>query len=154
MRHAALLPRPLSPEAICRLIANLDARDRLIVEWAATTGVRRMEIAGLLLSTLPRGSVQPMTAVRIDVTKGGKGRVVYPPSPLVDRTRAYVREERAAVVRRAKARAPGYAEPDRLFLTEQGSPMTPRRVGAMFAEASKHPASVHTFMRCATPSPA
>jgi len=137
VRHAALLPRPLAPETIRRLIANMNARDRLIVEWAVTTGVRRMEIAGLGLSTLPRGSVQPMTAVRIEITKGGKARVIYPPSPLVDRTRAYVREERAAVVRRAKTRDPGYAEPDRLFLTEQGGPMTPRRVGLMFADASK-----------------
>src|SRR5271166_6053549 len=137
VRHVALLPRPLTPEAIRHLIANMNARDRLIVEWAVTTGVRRMEIAGLGLSTLPRGSVQPMTAVRIEITKGGKARVIYPPSPLVDRTRAYVREERAAVVRRAKARDLGYTEPDRLFLTEQGGPMTPRRVGLMFADASK-----------------
>ena len=80
----------------------MNTRDRLIVEWAVTTGVRGMEIAGLGLSTLPRGSVQPMTAVRIDITKGGKARVIYPPSPLVDRTRAYVRGERAAVVRRRR----------------------------------------------------
>jgi integrase/recombinase XerD len=36
-----------------------------------------------------------------------------------------------------QARAPGYAEPDRLFLTGTGAAMTARRVGAMFAEASE-----------------
>jgi site-specific recombinase XerD len=137
VRHRALLPRPLPPEAIRRVIASMNARDRLIVEWAVTTGMRRMEIAGLRLSALPKGSAQPMTAVRIDVTKGGKARVVYPPSPLLDRTWAYVREERAVVIRRAQARDPGYAESDRLFLTEHGAPMTARRVGAMFADASE-----------------
>jgi site-specific recombinase XerD len=137
VRHRVMLPRPLSPEAIRRVSANMNSRDRLIVEWAVTTGMRRMEIAGLALSRLPKGGAQPMTAVRLDVTKGGQGRVVYPPSPLVDRTWAYVREERAVVIRRAKARAPGYVEPDRLFLTEIGAPMTARRVGAMFADASE-----------------
>ncbi len=137
VRHRAMLPRPLSPEAIRRVIASMNARDRLIVEWAVSTGVRRMEIAGLRSSTLPKGGVQPMTPVRLDVAKGGKARVVYPPSPLLDRTWAYVREERAVVIRRAKARELDYAEPDRLFLTEHGAPMTARRVGAMFADASE-----------------
>ena len=46
VRHRVMLPRPLSPEAIRRVIANMNSRDRLIVEWAVTTGMRRMEIAG------------------------------------------------------------------------------------------------------------
>jgi integrase len=84
VRHAALLPRPLSPATIRRVIADMNARDRLIIEWAVTTGVRRMEIAGLRLGSLPRGGGQPMTGGRIDVTKGAKARMIYPPSPLLD----------------------------------------------------------------------
>ena len=52
----------------------MDARDRLIVEWAVTTGVRRLEIAGLRLTMLPdTGSAAlPVVPIRLDVTKGGK----------------------------------------------------------------------------------
>ena len=148
VRHRVTLPRPLAPESIRRITADMHARNRLIVEWAVTTGVRRMEIAGIALSTLPKGGVQPMTAVRIDLTKGAKARHVYPPSPLLDRTWAYVREERASVVRRAKARDPSYAEPDRLFLTGKGAALTPRRIGAMFAESAERagvPAHFHAL---------
>jgi len=137
VRHTAMLPRPLSPRDIRRVVSDMSARDRLIVEWAVTTGIRRMEAAGLRLSMLPRGGTAPMMAVKIDATKGGKARTIYPPSPLVDRSWAYVREERAAIVRQAKVRDAGYAEPDTLFLTDQGTPMTARRVGAMFADAAQ-----------------
>ena len=47
LREFGTLPRPLAPEAIRRILAPLGARDRLIVEWAALTGLRRMETAGL-----------------------------------------------------------------------------------------------------------
>jgi integrase len=116
---------------------GMDARDRLIVEWAVTTGVRRLEIAGLRVSMLPDKAALPMVPIRLDVTKGGKARQVYPPLPLIDRTRAYAREERAVAVRRARQRNPSYCEPDALFLTEQGEAMMPRRIGAMFARSCK-----------------
>ena len=157
LREVAILPRPLPPDAIRRIVTPLGARDRLIVEWAAMTGMRRMEIAGLLKAAVPRTGVvefasTPLVPVRLDITKGGRVRQVYPPLPLVDRTHAYAREERAVAVRRAERRAAGYREPAALFLTAHGTPMTPRRVGAMFAaacratsvEASFH-ALRHTF---------
>lgn len=142
LREVHALPRPLAPDAIRRVVAPLGARDRLIVEWAALTGMRRMEVAGLGRTALPRtGAMEfassPVVPVRLDVTKGGKVRQVYPPLPLVDRTRAYLREERATALRRAGLRAVGYREPAALFLTGRGGPMTPRRVGAMFAAAAR-----------------
>jgi len=142
LREVHALPRPLAPNAIRRVVAPLGARDRLIVEWAALTGMRRMEIAGLSKTALPRTSAMefassPVVPVRLDVTKGGRVRQVYPPLPLVDRTRAYLREERATTVRRAGLRAAEYREPAALFLTGRGEPMTPRRVGAMFAAAAR-----------------
>ena len=142
LREIATLPRPLAPEAIRRILVSLCARDRLIVEWAALTGMRRMEIAGLGKAALPRtGAVEfasmAMVPVRLNITKGGRIRQVYPPLPLVDRTHAYLREERAVAVRRAGRRSVGYREPATLFLTAHGTPMTPRRVGAMFAAASR-----------------
>ena len=142
LREVATLPRPLAPDAIRRILAPLGTRDRLIVDWAAMTGMRRMELAGLGKAALPHtkslefASV-PMVPVRLDVTKGSRIRQVYPPLPLVDRTHAYVREERAVAVRRARQRSAGYREPAMLFLTAHGTPMTPRRVGAVFAAASR-----------------
>jgi len=142
LREVATLPRPLPPEAIRRILAPLGTRDRLIVDWAAMTGMRRMELAGLGKAALPHtGSVEfasvPLVPVRLDVTKGGRVRRVYPPLPLMDRTHAYLREERAVAVRHARQRSAGYREPAMLFLTAHGTPMTPRRVGAMFAAASR-----------------
>jgi site-specific recombinase XerD len=139
LRHTRSLPRPLEPPTIRRVMDGMDARDRLIVEWAVTTGVRRLEIAGLRVTMLPdtASAALPVVPIRIDVTKGGKVRQVYPPLPLIDRTRAYVREERSVAVRKARERDPSYRESDALFLTEHGEAMTPRRIGAMFAHACR-----------------
>lgn len=150
LREVRALPRPLAPEAIRRIVAPLGARDRLIVEWAALTGMRRMEIAGLGKAALPRTDAaefasSPVVPIRLDTTKGGRPRQVYPPLPLVDRTHAYLREERAAAVRRAGRRASEYREPAALFLTGRGEPMTPRRVGAMFAAAARSAGVVAGF---------
>jgi integrase/recombinase XerD len=101
--------------------------------------VRRLEIAGLRVTTLleTASAELPVVPIRLNVTKGSKVRQIYPPLPLIDRTRAYIREERAVVIRRARQRNRPYREPDALFLTEHGDPMTPRRIGAMFARACK-----------------
>jgi len=136
VRHVPMLPRPLGPEAIRRVMAGMTVRDRLIVEWAVTTGIRRMEVAGLHLNHLRGGSDGAMTPVRIDETKGGRSRVIYPPIPLVDRTKAYVREERAVLLRRCKGHDRD-RKPEALFLTNRGQAMSPRRVGAMFKAAAK-----------------
>lgn len=150
LREIETLPRPLAPEAIRRIVAPLGARDRLIVEWAALTGMRRMEIAGLAKAAVPRIDTvefasSPVVPVRLDATKGGRPRRVYPPLPLVDRTQAYLREERAVAIRRAGRRAADYREPETLFLTGRGEPMTPRRVGAMFAAAARSTGVAATF---------
>lgn len=135
VRHVSMLPRPLAPQVIRRIVADMPVRNRLIVEWAVTTGIRRMEVAGLRVSLLPKASPEPMIPVRIDATKGGKTRIIYPPSTLLDRTWAYVREERAVTVRKMLGRDRGVA-PDALFLTARGQPIGPRRVGAMFTAAA------------------
>jgi site-specific recombinase XerD len=147
LRHVPMLPRPLSPPVIRRIMEGMPVRDRLIVEWAVVTGIRRMEVAGLTLSLLPRAGVEPMTPVRINTTKGGKARMIYPPSTLLDRTWAYVREERAVTLKHRRVRN-GDKEPDGLFLTARGQSVSPRRVGAMFAtaaDAAGVPASFHAL---------
>ena len=67
---------PSAPAATCfadqeirRVMAQMGARDRLIVEWALMTGARRMEIAGLKLAQLPstdsaRSEDQPAVPIR------------------------------------------------------------------------------------------
>jgi site-specific recombinase XerD len=139
VRHPRSLPRPLGPATIRRVMDNMEARDRLITEWAMTTGARRLEIAGLRVTMLPDAASMelPVVPIRLSVTKGGKVRQIYPPLPLIDRTRAYVREERAVAVRKARERDPSYRESDALFLTEGGEPMMPRAIGATFARACK-----------------
>lgn len=144
LREIETLPRPLAPKAIRCILAPLGARDRLIVEWAALTGMRRMEIAGLGKAWLHRlnnvdleFASSPLVPVWLKVTKGSKPRHVYPPLPLVDRTCAYLREERAVAARAAGRRDDAYQEPEAVFLTGHGAPMTPRRVGAIFAAAAR-----------------
>jgi integrase/recombinase XerD len=68
--------------------------------------------------------------------RAGNARLIYPPLPLIDRTRAYIREERAVIVRRAQARRADYTEPDTVFLTEAGLAMSPPRIGAVFSAAA------------------
>jgi len=150
LREVQALPRPLAPDAIRRIMASLGARDRLIVEWAALTGMRRMEIAGLGKPALPRINIvefvsSPFAPVWLAITKGSKPRQVYPPMPLVDRTHAYLREERAVAVRRAGRRDGSYREPEAVFLTGRGTPMSPRRVGAMFTAAARSAGVDATF---------
>lgn len=140
LRAASRPPKVLKPQTLRLIMDRLSQRDRLIATWALTTGIRRGEAAALPIAVVSgpsseRFDAAPVHAVLLDVTKGGRPRHVYPPTPLVDRTRAYVREERAVIVRRARRRDPNYREPATLFLTEYGRPMTPRRVGAMFSSA-------------------
>lgn len=144
MRHVPMLPRPLAPEAIRCIMAGMSARDRLIVEWAVATGIRRMEVAGLTVHHLKRTGSEPMIPVQIDETKGGRPRMVYPPASLIDRTRAYVREERAVLVRRTARNRLG-RDPEALFLTCRGQPMKPRRIGAMFTAAAEAAGVTATF---------
>lgn len=140
VRDVRPLPKALPSEVIRRIMAGMGARDRLIVEWAVLTGMRRVEISALCVAMLPRSgaatfSTLPVAPIRLEVTKGGKVRQVYPPLSLVDRTHAYIREERAVALRRAHKHDPSVSACEALFLTERGEPMTPRRIGAMFTEA-------------------
>ena len=81
VRETRTLPRPLAPDVIRRVVAGLNTRDRLIVEWAALTGMRRMEVAGLRKTSLTQTTqlefaTSPVVPVRLDVTKGGRVRHV------------------------------------------------------------------------------
>lgn len=145
IRHMPMLPRPLAREALCVVLNGMASRDRLIVEWALMTGIRRMEVAGLRVHQLPSDSAHAMPAIKLDPSKGGKSRMIYPPQPLIDRTSAYVREERSVIIRQARRRDGDYRDPGRLFLTEHGDVMTPRRIGSMFTKAAKKAGVIGSF---------
>jgi len=133
LRETSDLPRPLSSAAIRKLIALAQTRDRLIIEWAFSTGMRRMEIAALQLSSMPPSGEEPLVPVRLLLTKGRKPRTVYTPVSLLERTWAYVREERAVALRKLATRgAPRGA--DTVFISRTGKALTARRVGSIFAE--------------------
>ena len=74
IRHTRPLPRALPIAEIRLVMAQMGARDRLIVEWALMTGARRMEIAALKLAQLPatdsvRSEDEPVIPIRLESTK-------------------------------------------------------------------------------------
>ncbi len=147
VRHTRPLPRALPMPEIRRVMAGMGARDRLIVEWALMTGARRMEIAGLKLTQLPaiesvRSDDQPVVPIRLETAKGAKPRYIYPPLALIDRTVAYVREERAIALRGCRNHSDIESA---LFLTDDGRTLTSRRIGAIFTEACKRAGVTATF---------
>lgn len=137
------LPRPLTQREVQEVRAGLGVRDRLIVDWALLTGMRRMEIANLAVADLPRSSDSPVARVDLSITKGRRRRVVYPPRRLLDRTLAYVREERSEAVRRG--RLSGLSDAKELFLKNDGMPLTPERIGSMFSRAAARRGVKGTF---------
>ena len=147
VRHTRPLPRALPIAEIRRVMTAMGARDRLIVEWALMTGARRMEIAGLKLAQLPatdsaRSEDRPVIPIRLETAKGAKPRHIYPPLALIDRTHAYVREERAVTLRGSRNHSDDESV---LFLTDDGRALTPRRIGAIFSEACKRAGVAGTF---------
>ncbi len=141
VRQKSTLPQPLMSHEIKGVFAQLGVRDRIMAEWAILAGLRRMEVAGLTLRALPRvpaSSMEtPMVPIKLTSTKGDRLRVVYPPLGLVDRTLAYIREERLVATRRARARDAKYREPDRVFLSARGTPISVQRVGATFKKGAQ-----------------
>jgi site-specific recombinase XerD len=138
LRHTPGLPRPLGIQELRRITSELSLRDRLMVEWGLTTGARRMEVAALGVRALLQSSRDDaMPRIRLTRTKGDKPRLIYPPLQLVDRTLAYMREERAALVARIKRKRTTWTEPETVFISTKGRRMTPRSVGAMFVAAAR-----------------
>lgn len=133
------LPRPLRVVDLHRLLAVLDMPYKLIVEWAVTTGMRRMELCALTAVQIPRSDhprqdEHGMVGMPLNVTKGGKGRTVYPPLRLVDRTNWYIGEDRAALINRRRRNHPEYAPPEPLFLNRRAAPITKARLSAALAQ--------------------
>jgi integrase/recombinase XerD len=133
------LPRPLRVDELARLFAKLGPTPRLAAEWALTAGLRRKEICGFTIDMVPNSHKlalddHPLVGVPIKITKGDYPRTVYPPIRLIDRTDWYVGEERARIVRHARAKDRNYRPPSSLLLTTRGTALSRKRLTALFAQ--------------------
>ena len=140
VRTSERLPRPLRRDELARLFEELDPTARLAAEWALTAGLRRKELCGLSVDLIPDSFTidpkeQPLVGVPLTITKGGKGRTVYPPLRLIDRTNWYIGEVRGGIVQRARGRRRNYRVPDNLLLNAQGVPLSRERLTAKLATA-------------------
>lgn len=133
------LPRPLRAAELDRLFAHLGPTPRLAAEWALTAGLRRKEICGITLDMVPDShqlavEEQPLVGIPLRITKGDRPRTVYPPIRLIDRTDWYAGEDRARIIRRARAGDRHYRPPLNLLLTTHGAALSGKRLTALFAK--------------------
>ncbi len=134
------LPRPLRVDQLRLLFARLDLPYRLMAEWALVTGMRRKELCGLSVFSVPEtahldADQNPLIGVALTITKGGRPRTVYPPIRLLDHTHRYIDETRMPLVRAQRRRRAGYRPPATLFLNRHGEAITRERLSAVFNAA-------------------
>jgi integrase len=148
VRERAHYPVALEPKQLRKIYEHLSQRDRLIAQWAVTTGLRRFEVLALTQHSIPetkrmsdQGMLIPMS---IKTTKGGKPRNVYPSIRLVDRTNDYIYEERAAIIRRLRKK-PGYVPPAALWLSKDGTPLSKGSLYKNYRNACKKAGADATF---------
>ena len=130
--------RTWSSEQLRAFLAHV-AEDRLAALWhlAATTGMRRAELAGLRWQdvnleagrlAVSRGLVSVNYAVTESGTKSGKVRVV----DLDPATVAALREHRRAQAAERLALGAAYQDRGLVFCREDGEPVHPERLTVMF----------------------
>jgi integrase/recombinase XerD len=118
-------------------------RNTLMASWAEEAGLRRKEIAALLVEQIPdHEQIEAMLAepglhiLELVVTKGGKPRKVPVTPDLLRRTRDFIEYERQALIDEVRKRAPRYRPPRTIFLsTRTGKAMSERAVTNLFTEA-------------------
>jgi len=104
-------------------------RNELMLRWASEGGLRRREVVSLLKSCVPgaqKGSYKKRVEVPITLgTKNGSHRTISVTAELINATNQYIREERQDVCDRTKA------DPNVVFVTENGTGMTPGNFSKM-----------------------
>ena len=106
-------------------------RDSLLLSFYEECVFRRSEALAIKVSDIPSweeidDAQSNDTVFSLSVLgKGSRPRSVDVLPELMARAREHIEEGRLAVVRRARRRAPGYCEPDSLFLADTtGAPLT------------------------------
>jgi len=148
VREQVRFPHALTPDELHRIQRHLCRRDRLIVQWAVTTGVRRKEVLGLTHHLIPAtqhlSDGRGLIPIQITVTKGDQPRYIHPPVRLLDRTNDYLSEERAALIKRHRSTT-GYVTPTALWLSEQGTPLSKEALHKNFRIACRKAGATATF---------
>src|SRR5262249_15822974 len=104
VREKAQIPQALISEEIRRIHRHSGTRDRLIIQFALTTGMRRKEVLGLICSQIPETDHfnTSLIPIKIVITKGNKPRTIYAPLHLLDRVNNYINEERTSIIKRCR----------------------------------------------------
>jgi site-specific recombinase XerD len=143
-----LLPHALTADELREIYRYLCLRDKLIVQWSVTTGLRQKEVLGLTHHQIPLSkrliNNGKLIAINITLTKGNKPRNIYPSLRLLDRTNDYICEERSAIIRRQR-NTPGYAMHSALWLTQQGKPVSKSTINKNYRAACKKAGSKAKF---------
>jgi len=104
-------------------------RNELMLRWASEGGLRRREVVSLQKSCVPgpqKGSYKKRVEVPITLgTKNSSPRTISVTSELINATNQYIMEERQDIVDQTKA------DPDSVFVTENGTKMTPGNLSKM-----------------------
>lgn len=148
IREKTRIPHALSPDEIRRIQRHLGSRDRLIVQCALTTGMRRKEVLALICSQIPETSQLNncnLIPIKIVITKGDKPRTTYFPLHLLDRINDYINEERTSVIKKCKKQNQNYVSTDALWLTEQGTLLSKEGLNKQFKVACKKASVNATF---------
>ena len=120
-------------------------RTELTFQCGRYIGLRRQEIAGLTRSAIHAASGKRLPVVLLhlpaSITKAGRERDVFIPQHLLHRIERYVSVYRADTVRRARERSRHYQEPQHLFLTLNGAPLSREYISATWNVAA-HAAGV------------
>ncbi|CAE6864475.1 Tyrosine recombinase XerC [Paraburkholderia nemoris] len=123
LRQFESLPRPLTSEQACELLATLPSPYDLMARWQLFTGLRISELLSLRVQDVMKCSSSSASLHTIEVTrKGRKPGYVLAPTSLLDETAAYLSGLRQAWLLRARRRG-RFAETAALFVNSRGSPV-------------------------------
>lgn len=108
---------------VSKMHANLErVRDILLAQWTELTSLRVHELGRLCVSHIPsQDKIDELRQIGgfhqfIIKGKGGKERVIFALSDLLESTRDYIELERAELVARCRKKDSKYKEPPEIFL--------------------------------------
>ena len=112
----------------------------LIFECGRYMGLRRKEIAGLTAAQfLSLDPTNPLNVIFTEpnYTKGGKSSAVLVPRLLVVRIQNFLAAYRDVLIAEREKQFPKWVAPPHLFLTKQGSPVTPDYISDTWGRCAK-----------------
>lgn len=147
LRVRKKIPQSIPTRVISEIRQTLSQRDRLIVDWALTTGARLNEIRSLNLDQLPNSqrTISKVLDVKIIVTKGSTPRTLKVPASLIDRTHHYIYGDRAKIVKNRRGLKREVPDRHALWLSERGLRVSAKTIQKNFRSAVAMTGSSATF---------